>query len=160
MVLELERESRLKSFSSLTVFWMLAIAGVGITYLVAAQSSEFVHFQSTTTNFNNYLFWTLIFLIPVYASLRIYSQWTMRMGFQMRFLMGVVCGVATALVLEAFIVSWLGGMHNMIGFQTLWGWPICVLGTFLLAPFRFDHETAVSWLIIFLAITVSMLVLF
>ncbi|MEM7332720.1 MAG: hypothetical protein AAF490_11560 [Chloroflexota bacterium] len=160
MAFEIGRESRLKSFGALAVFWLLAVVGVALTVLFTNQSGQFNTNYFNPTNFQNYLIWTLILLIPVYASLRVYSQWTFQMGFKMRLLMGLFCGCATALVIEAFVGSWLGGMSQMVGFQTIWGWPVCVMGAFLMAPFRFDRETAVSTFVIFLAAVVSMLVLF
>lgn len=159
MTIELERESRLKSFCSLSVFWLLSIVGVGLTVLFANGQGTFNPLVFNTTNFQNYLYWTIILLTPVYASLRVYSQWTLQMGFKMRFLMGLVCGCAMAMVIEAFVGGWLGGMSQMVGFQTVWGWPVCVIGAFMMAPFRFDRETAVSTLVIFLSIAVSTLVI-
>lgn len=157
MVIVNERESRLKTTSALSLFLTLSIATVGIAASVQPSTAQSA--SAVLHSYDIYIFWTAFFLIPTYAALRLYSQWTREMGFALRLVMGIVCGGITAVIVDAFVVTWLGGMRALVGFEPLWGWPFAVLCTFLLAPFRFERETRVARLLLFTTLAVSTLVM-
>lgn len=157
MVIEIERESRVKTVSALSLFLLLSMTTLGVTAVMHSAIPQKT--PSIPPGYYAYLFWTALFLIPVYAALRVYSQWTYRMGFGLRLVMGVTCGGVTAVIFDAFIAYWFGGMKPLVGFEPVWGWPFAALCAFLLAPFRFERETRMARLIIFAALGFSALVL-
>lgn len=162
MVLDSEygRASRLKSFSALSIFWIISLVGLLLAGLSASNApfGQGAYPIDESAAVYEALFWTAVLMIPVYLGLRIYSQWTGGMGLVLRFMMGVVCGGATAMVLQAFVGVCLGGMPHLVNWQSGW-WTIGVMGAFILAPITFENDGSIDILTIMAAIVVSILFL-